>query len=149
MGEAVADVAELALLDVLLDGVEIFLLGDLLFGVGPAGDLDNHVEDGLLVIGVQRDIVERRDGHAILLDVDAVLQGVGLADLAGDVGHGGVGGRRCRREVTGEKSGAIKGRHFEGECRRGGRESVCRKKRGGGAHGMRKKWETQLEAVGE
>lgn len=29
MGEAVADVAKLALLDILLDGVEEFLLGDL------------------------------------------------------------------------------------------------------------------------
>jgi hypothetical protein len=106
VGEAVADVAKLALLDILLDGVEGLLLGDLLrskrsvqtflhmrailcagatyfkLGVGPARDLNNHVEDGLLLVGVQRDIVERRDGHAILLDVDAVLEGVRGSDLA-------------------------------------------------------------------
>lgn len=106
VGEAVADVAELSLLDILLNGVEGLLLGDLLrskqsvqaflhvrailragatylkLGIGPAGDLNNHVEDGLLLVGVQRDIVERRDGHAILLDVDAVLEGVRGSDLA-------------------------------------------------------------------
>jgi hypothetical protein len=122
VGEAVADEAQLALLDVLLDGVEEFLLGDLEAGagsaiegddeesrtatataethlhlaIGPARDLNDHVQDGLLLVGVQRDIVEGRDGHAILLDVDAVLQRVGAADLAGLVGgrwrrHGGGG----------------------------------------------------------
>ena len=63
----------------------------LLLGVGPAGDLNDHVEDGLLGIGVERDIVEGRDGDAILLDVDAVLQGVGSADLADAV----VGSHGC------------------------------------------------------
>ena len=53
--------------------------------VGPAGDLDDHVEDGLLLVGIQRDVVEGRDGLAILLDVDAVLEGVGSANLAGCV----------------------------------------------------------------
>ena len=131
MGEAVADVTELALLHVLLDGVEELLLGDLgrksvyrsqgtrlvairgvffecpylLLGVGPAGDLNDHVEDGLLLVGIEGDIVEGRDGLAILLDVDTVLQGVGLADLANGVRHGG----RLRRgsgcgKVSGEKS---------------------------------------------
>ena len=37
---------------------------------------------------VERDIVERRDGDAILLVVDTVLQRVGLANLADGVGHG-------------------------------------------------------------
>lgn len=59
-------------------GVEAYLL----LGVGPAGNLNDHVEDGLLGIGIERDIVEGRDGDAILLDVDAVLQGVGSANLA-------------------------------------------------------------------
>lgn len=65
--------------------------------IGPAGDLDNHVEDGLLLVGVQGDVVEGGDGDAILLDVDAVLQGVGSGDLAQAVlgGHGcGVGDGR-------------------------------------------------------
>lgn len=26
-------------------------------GVGPAGNLDDHVEDGLLLVGVERDVV--------------------------------------------------------------------------------------------
>ena len=59
--------------------------------VGPAGHLDNHVEDGLLLVGVQRDIVEGRDGHPILLDVDAVLKSVGGANLAGRVLARGLG----------------------------------------------------------
>lgn len=60
----------------------------LLLSVGPARDLNNHVQDVLLLIGVERDIVERRDGDAILLVVDTVLQRVGLANLADGVGHG-------------------------------------------------------------
>lgn len=135
MGEAVADVTELALLSVLLDGVEELLLGDLdsssvtifmdrgatvvcmlcpylLLGVGPAGDLNDHVEDGLLLVGVERDVVEGGDRDAILLNVDPVVQGVGLANLADGVGHGGrfcVGRTRGRggREVLCEKSSAV------------------------------------------
>ena len=81
------------------------MLSYLLLGVGPAGDLNDHVEDGLLLVGIEGDIVEGRDGLAILLDVDTVLQGVGLADLANGVRHGG----RLRRgsgcgKVSGEKS---------------------------------------------
>ena len=111
MGEAITDEAELALLDILLDGVEGLLLGDLSFAtqtcqlwplsshlqpsptlstylhlsIGPSWHLNNHVEDGLLLIGIQRDVVERRARLAILLDVDAVLEGVGGVDLAGCV----------------------------------------------------------------
>lgn len=61
----------------------------LLLGIGPARDLDNHVQDGLLLVGVEGNVVEGRDGLAILLNVDAVLQGVRSSDLAG-----GVHGRR-------------------------------------------------------
>ena len=42
-------------------------------GVGPSWDLNDHVHDGLLLVGVERDIMEWRDWLAILLDVDAVL----------------------------------------------------------------------------
>lgn len=42
VGETVADVSELALLNVLLDRVESLLLGDLHLGIGPSGNLDNH-----------------------------------------------------------------------------------------------------------
>jgi hypothetical protein len=61
----------------------------LLLGVGPAGDLNDHVKDGLLLIGIERNVVEGRNGLTILLNVDAVLQGVGSADLANGVDHGG------------------------------------------------------------
>jgi hypothetical protein len=71
--EAVADVAELALLGVLEDGVELLLLGDLELGVGPAGDLDNHVEDGAVLVGEEGDIVEGRDDLAVLLEEGAEL----------------------------------------------------------------------------
>lgn len=57
VGEAVPNEAELALLDILLDGVEGFLLGDLHLGVGPAGDLDDHVEDTSILVGEQGDVV--------------------------------------------------------------------------------------------
>lgn len=67
VGEAVADKAQLALLDVLLDGVEDLVLGDLELGVGPAGDLDNHVEDVLGGVGKQGHVVEGRDGGTVLL----------------------------------------------------------------------------------
>ena len=63
MGEAVANEAELALLGILLDGVEKLLLGDLHLGIGPTWDLDNHVQDGLLVVGIEGDVVEGGDGN--------------------------------------------------------------------------------------
>merc|ERR1712000_163459 len=88
VGEAVSDVSKLALLDFLLDGVEEFLLGDLELGIGPSRDLNNHVQNGLLLVGVEGDIVEWRDGLAILLDVDAVLEGVGSRNLADGVARG-------------------------------------------------------------
>ena len=48
MREAVAHKTELSTLDVLLDGVEEFLLGDFHLCVGPTGNLDDHVEDGVV-----------------------------------------------------------------------------------------------------
>jgi len=67
VGEAVADETELALLDVLFDGVEVLILGDLELSVGPARDLDDHVVDILGLVGVKRNIMEGRDGSAVLL----------------------------------------------------------------------------------
>ena len=58
---------------------------DLLFGIGPARDLDDHVQDSLLLIGVQGNVVERRDGDAILLDECAVFQGVRSTNTANTV----------------------------------------------------------------
>jgi hypothetical protein len=64
---------------------------DLKLGVAPTGDLDDHVEDALLGIGVEGDIVESRNGDTVLLNVDAMLQGVGSSHLADRVlgGHCG------------------------------------------------------------
>jgi len=73
VGEAVANKAQLALLDVLLDRVEGLLLGDLHLGVGPAGDLDNHVENAVALVGEEGNVVEGGDDVAILLDKDAVV----------------------------------------------------------------------------
>lgn len=77
VGEAVADVAETTLLDVLLDGVERLAGGDLHLRVGPAGDLDDHVEDARVLVGEEGDIVEGGDDGAILLEKDAVVCDVG------------------------------------------------------------------------
>ena len=65
----------------------------LLLRIGPPGDLDNHVQHRLLLIGIQRDIVERRARHAILLNIDAVLEGMGSANFArGEPGRHDCGG---------------------------------------------------------
>jgi len=53
--------------------------------IGPARDLDDHVEDGVRLIRVERNVMEGRDWHAILLDVDAMLEGVWSSNLAGGV----------------------------------------------------------------
>lgn len=73
VGETVSDVSELALFNVLLDRVERLFLGDLHLGVGPSGNLDNHVEDSLGLVGKERNVVEGRNDLALLLDVDTVL----------------------------------------------------------------------------
>lgn len=107
------------------------LLSYLLLGVGPARDLDDHVQDGLLGIGVEGNVVEGRDDLAILLNVDTVVQSEGLGNLADGVRHGG----RCGREMSREKSGSC-----ERRGRKGGRRGVsggsqrcgCAPNRGGG-----------------
>jgi len=98
VGEAVADVAETALLDVLLDGIEELAGGDLHLRIGPAGDLDDHVEDTLVLVGEEGDVVEGGDDGAILLDEHTVFEGVRSADEARGIllGHGG---RRSRKDV--------------------------------------------------
>lgn len=65
------------------------MLSYLLLGVGPAGDLNDHVQDGLLLIGVERNVVEGRDGDAILLNEHTVLESVWGTNLADRVRHVG------------------------------------------------------------
>ncbi len=71
------------------------------FCIGPTRHFDNHVEDRLLLIGVERDIMPWRDKLAILFGEDAVLQCVCRSNLAAGVRHfgqalllvhGGLGG---------------------------------------------------------
>jgi hypothetical protein len=75
MGEAVADVAQATLLDILLDGVERLLFGDLHLRIGPARDLDDHVEDAIVLVGEERNVVEGRDNSLVgrFLNVNTVL----------------------------------------------------------------------------
>ena len=61
---------------------------NLQFAIGPSWNLNDHVQDGLLLVGIERNVMERRDGDAILLDVDAVVQGIGSSDLADRVLRG-------------------------------------------------------------
>jgi hypothetical protein len=73
VGEAVANEAQTALLDVLFDGIERFLLGDLELGVGPTGDLYNHVEDAIALIGKERNVVEGGNDASVVFGVDAMF----------------------------------------------------------------------------
>jgi len=73
VGEAVSNETQTALLDVLLDGVEWLIFGDFKLGVGPTGDLDNHVEDAIALIGKERDVVEGGDNGSVLFGIDAMI----------------------------------------------------------------------------
>ena len=66
--EAVPNIAQLALLDVLFDGIEGLLLGDLHLGVGPTRNLDDHVEDVLVDVGEEGDVVEGAFDHQLPRD---------------------------------------------------------------------------------
>jgi hypothetical protein len=71
--EAVPHKAQLATLNVLLDGVERLVFGDLHLCVRPARNLDNHVQDTLVLVGEERNVMERRDDIAILLGVHSMF----------------------------------------------------------------------------
>lgn len=73
VGEAVANEAQATLLDVLLYRVKGLLLGDLHLRVSPAGDLNDHVEDTVALVGEKGNVVEGGQDRAILLDVDSML----------------------------------------------------------------------------
>ena len=75
MGEAISDETQTALLYVLLDGIERLLFGNFEFGVGPTGDLDNHVEDAIGLVGEERNVVEGRDYSSVAFSIDAMFWG--------------------------------------------------------------------------
>ena len=113
VGEAVADVAQTAALDVLLDGVERLLLGGLHLCVRPAGDLDDHVEDAIVLVGEERDVVEGRDDLAALLDEDTVLCG----SLSDEVSRQGVPAKRLTEGVgRADEASSVRWVHREVSC---------------------------------
>lgn len=97
--ETVAHKSQLSLLGILKNGVQLILLGDLHFGVSPSGNLNNHVQDSLLFIGIQGDVMKGGHGLAILFDENSVLQSVGSTNSTGCVSHD-------ERTVGAEKSAA-------------------------------------------
>ena len=62
-------------------GHTAFIPTHLELSIGPPGNLHDHVQNGLLLIGIEGDVVEGRDRLAILLDENAMLEGVGGANL--------------------------------------------------------------------
>lgn len=79
----------------------------LLLGISPARNFHNHVQHSLLLIGIQRNVVKRRDRNAILLDVYTMLEGVSGADFADRIRHGGVAG--ANRRLSGSGGGKVSG----------------------------------------
>lgn len=73
VGEAVANKAQPAPLNILLDWVEGLLFGNLHLRVGPAGDLNDEVENTIVLVSEERDIVERRHDRPILFDIDTMV----------------------------------------------------------------------------
>jgi len=99
VGEAVAHKAQPALLDVLLDGVHELVFGDLHLRVRPAGDLDDHVEDAIVLISEEWDVVERRHDTAVVLHINSVFKRV----LRSNQTRGELHGRGCgERTSSGE-----------------------------------------------
>ena len=50
-------------------------------GISPPRDLNYHVQHSLLVIGIKRNVMERGYHDSILINVDAVVQGIGSTNL--------------------------------------------------------------------
>ena len=84
VGETVANETQTTLFNVLFYGVERLVLGDLELGVGPAGDLYDHVEDTIALVGEERDVVEGRDDGSVLFRVDAMFWRESVSRLATD-----------------------------------------------------------------
>jgi len=80
--EAVANVSQPTLLNILLDWVEGFLLGDLHLRVGPARDLNDHVEDAIVLVSEERNVVEGRNNGSVLFNEHTMFKSVGRANKA-------------------------------------------------------------------
>lgn len=101
--EAVANVAEPASLNILLDRIEGFFFGDFQLGVGPARNFDDHVENAAVLVSKEGDVMPWGDDRAVLFDENAMLERVGSADLAravlrSHVLSGGIGGQMSELE---------------------------------------------------
>ena len=59
--------------------------------IGPSRNLNNHVQDGLLLIGIQRNIVEGRNRYSIFFNIDTVIQCICRSSLSHRVGCRGFG----------------------------------------------------------
>jgi hypothetical protein len=71
--EAIADETQATFLDVLFDRVEGFFLGKLHLGVGPSGNLHDHVQNAIALVRKKWDVMKRRHDATIVLDVDAMI----------------------------------------------------------------------------
>ena len=100
-------VTEVALLDVLGDGVVLLLGGDLHLGLGHLGDLDDHV---VSPVALEGDVVPGAEGGTVLsLEVETEGLGGGLAGLLGgdrvEGGGEGAGGEASGGGGEGRGSG--------------------------------------------
>ena len=73
MRKTVAHIAQPSLFYILFDRIERFFLGDLHLCVGPAGNLDDHVEDAVVLVGKEGDVVKGGNEGTILFDEDSVV----------------------------------------------------------------------------
>jgi len=90
LGVNIGDVSEVALLDVLLDGVHFFLGCDFHLGIGPAGHFNNHVVDLVLGISERGNVVEGTDDLSIgVLVEDSEFKGVLGSSEDGRIRHFG------------------------------------------------------------
>lgn len=99
MGEAVANETQTTLFDVLLNGVEDLILGDFQLGVGPARDLNDHVEDTIVLVVKERNVVEGGNDGPVVFRIYAMVEGVGGTDDTGGV----LGDHGRRRKKTGSE----------------------------------------------
>ena len=73
MREAVAHEPQSTTLHILLDWIERLLLGDLHLCIGPARDLDDHVENAIMLISKERNVMEGREDCVALLDIHPMI----------------------------------------------------------------------------